>query len=352
MEPTPAELRADARWHLFDIRPETRKFTLVRLDEETYRSASFLDQRVTAQAREGYQYPFARRDELFPPGEAPAQAPLFVFHVGHCGSTLLSRALSAHASVLPVREPLTLRTLADARRDSPHPWRPFSEPDWSAWLGAAHRAHARGFHPGPRALVKATSPCNCLVQPLLERDTRARALLLYVRLETYLAGMLKRDEPPADLLGFARARIMDWQTLAGAPPFSLDVLTRPELAALAWMTSMQLLLNAAAAFPDRTRLLDFDDFLGDPEAHLESAASFLGLDAVTPALLREYPGLASRYAKDPSHPYSARRRAEVLRAVATRDRDAIHAGLDWAAAQATDAPAFEGCLEHARAPAG
>ncbi len=180
MEPAAPEVHADARWHLYDLRPETRKFTLIHLDEDTYRSASFLDERVTGQAREGYRYPFERRDELLLPDDTTGAGPRFIFHVGHCGSTLLSRALSADASVLPVREPLTLRTLADARRDLAHPWRPFPEAGWADWLRAACRAHARGFHAGQRALIKATSQCGNLVKPVLGNDTRARALLVYV----------------------------------------------------------------------------------------------------------------------------------------------------------------------------
>jgi hypothetical protein len=349
MEPAAPDVRADARWHLYDIRPEARRFTLIRLDEDSYRSASFLDERVTGQAREGYRFAFERRDELLPAAGDAARAPLFIFHVGHCGSTLLSRALSAHEDVLPVREPLTLRTLADARRDLPHPWRPFSEDGWRAWLQAALGAHARGFHPRQRALVKATSQCNNLVRPVLACDRRARAVLLYVRLETYIAGMLKREEPPADLLGFARARIMDWEALAGDPPFSLDALTRPELAALAWMSAMQQLLDASAAHPERTLLLDFDAFLAAPDERLPEVAAFCGLDAATPALLGAYPALASRYAKDPAHPYSARRRQQVLAAVAARDGDAIRAGLEWARARGAEAPAFEACLAYASA---
>ena len=352
MEPAAADVRADARWHLFDLRPEARKFTLVRLEEATYRSASFLDQRVTGQAREGYQYPFSRREAFFPPGAAPEAAPMYLFHVGHCGSTLLSRALAADDAVLPVREPLTLRALADARRDAAHPWRMLSAAEWAAWLDAVHAAHARGFREGQRALVKATSHCNNLVGPLLERDPRARALLLYVPLETYLAGMLKREEPPADLLGFARARVMDWQALAGAPSFSLDALSRPEQAALAWMTSMRQLLAAAEAFPGRTRLMDFDAFLADPQAHLPAAAAFLGLEGLSAKLVRAYPELASRYAKDPSHPYSAQRRARVLEAVATRDAAAIRQGLAWAEARSAEAPVFEPCLRHLTATEG
>ena len=38
----------------------------------------------------------------------------FIFHTGHVGSTLVSRLLDETGDVLSLREPLPLRTLADA----------------------------------------------------------------------------------------------------------------------------------------------------------------------------------------------------------------------------------------------
>ena len=55
----------------------------------------------------------------------PTPDPRFIFHIGHCGSTLLSRALDASLRTLPLREPLTLRRLAaqeTERRAELLPW--------------------------------------------------------------------------------------------------------------------------------------------------------------------------------------------------------------------------------------
>ena len=87
---------------------------LLRLDEAAYRAASFLDDRILAPGLNGGW-------TSLPNVVAAAQdivhgRPLhFIFHTGHVGSTLLSRLLDESGCVLSLREPLPLRTLADAR---------------------------------------------------------------------------------------------------------------------------------------------------------------------------------------------------------------------------------------------
>ena len=86
---------------------------LVRMNARAYRAASFLDDRILGPATEG----------SWLPGPAVAQCarqvvggkPVhYIFHTGHVGSTLLSRLLDEPAACSGLREPLPLRTVADA----------------------------------------------------------------------------------------------------------------------------------------------------------------------------------------------------------------------------------------------
>ena len=87
---------------------------LVQLGESVYRTASFLDDRIlTSDVKGSWVSLGSVLDAAQAIGE---RKPLhFIFHTGHVGSTLLSRLLDESGCVLSLREPLPLRTLADAR---------------------------------------------------------------------------------------------------------------------------------------------------------------------------------------------------------------------------------------------
>ena len=70
-----------------------------------------------------------------PPGTAPAGA---IFHVGRCGSTVLSQALKHHGGVVVYAEPLPLNDLLS----TPRAWRRESIIAALRSLGAAFAAHA------------------------------------------------------------------------------------------------------------------------------------------------------------------------------------------------------------------
>src|SRR4051812_34839527 len=86
---------------------------LVHLNESAYRAASFLDDRILTPGLKGAWA--GLESTLGAAGSGVAGKPLhFIFHTGHVGSTLLSRLLDESGCVLSLREPLPLRTLADA----------------------------------------------------------------------------------------------------------------------------------------------------------------------------------------------------------------------------------------------
>ncbi len=334
---------ANAMWHLYDFSTQDDAATLVQLEESSYRQAAFLDQRVLplAHARELLALR-ALQDGL---RDAPRSPPLAacIFHLGHCGSTLLSRALAASPRVLPLREPLTLRQLSAALQNGPA-----SQPS-PAWLGLLEMtltAHARVFQPGQRAMLKATSTCNSLIAPVLHARPHCPAILMYVRLEDYLAGMLGKLQAPADLRGQLNHRLADWQQLAGAPVLSADALNEPQLAALAWLTGMQHLLGAHQQFGQRTRLLDFEQFLAQPEHYLAELARFTGLEQESTALLTAWPDIATSYSKKTDEPYSAFNRRKTLQRGRSLRADDIRSGLDWASQQTAAVPALTPCEEY------
>ena len=328
------EISAPA-WHLYDFNHALQQATLLQLGESDYRAASFLDQRVEALAKQRRELPLHDLQDALGVEARPARC---IFHLGHCGSTLLSRALAASPNVLPLREPLTLRRLA-------------SDPAARHLLPLVLAAHTRVFHPAQVAMIKASSVCNQLIEPVLRHHPDSRAILLYVPLETYLAGMLGKFTSPVDLSAQAKSKLADWQAIPGTAPLFVEDLDTTQLAVLAWLTSMYFLLAAIDSFPRQALLLDFEMLLADAEASLVHCASFMGLglelQRETAVILAAWPEISTSYSKQPDLPYSAFNRRKTLQRGRSTRGDDIERGLSWARSlvSATAKPAGSQSLE-------
>jgi len=279
------------------------------LSEHDYRAASFLDRRLlTAERRTGT----VPRDLLRPGLAALPRGCDFIFHVSHCGSTLLSRLLAGDPAVLPLREPAILRQAALRGADD-------------RMADDALPLLARTFRPGQRAMIKATSVVNRIAAPLLHHADDALGLLVTVPAETFLAAVL--DGSPGDILAHAGERFTRLQE-CGVPmtggPESLGV---GEAAAAGWLCENLTLADLARRFPDRTTWLDFDRFLAAPAAGLAAALAAFGLTADPAAILAG--GVMTRYAKRPEVAYDAAFRHRLLADARARLGDAIEAGLSW-----------------------
>lgn len=104
----------------------------------------------------------------------------WIFHVAHCGSTLLARALDQPATNLILREPLALRQLALA-------------PD-AARLTLVAGMLGKRYQPELPNVVKANVPVNFLLPRLLATDPAAPAIFLYLDLPDYLLAILRSTD--------------------------------------------------------------------------------------------------------------------------------------------------------------
>src|SRR5688500_13065439 len=85
------------------------------MDRAAYHRSIFLDGRISPAANQTMKIPVGA---LIDPARKPRTTG-WIFHVAHCGSTLLARALDRPSGNLVLREPLALRQLAlapDAQR--------------------------------------------------------------------------------------------------------------------------------------------------------------------------------------------------------------------------------------------
>ena len=309
---TPDDLRqavvGSAALFPFAPTPTADGLRFIVLSEADYRHASFLDQRLVGPASRCGDIPWewlARWGDELPLGCD------FVFHVSHCGSTLLSRLLGEVPKVLALREPSLLRAAAHAPPD--------------ARLALLTRLWSRSFHPGQRPLVKATSHVNRIGEVLLTMVPDARAILMWVDAETFLAAVL--DGSPGDIVSGAASRLTRLSALGRTVPEPLAALSPGETAAMSWLCERLTLDRLARAHPQRTLGIDFDRFLADMPGALDRVLDHLQLPAATAGL--NWQRIVGEYSKRPGVPYDFAFRTALLERSKALHRQEIDRGLAW-----------------------
>jgi hypothetical protein len=346
--PQPAsqqEINDSPRWHLYDYEFEQQTFSLMRIEVSLYREASFLDSRVAKYNCPTVRYEMQHMARMFPRLGDARGATGFIFHIGHCGSTLLSRALAVSPRILPFREPVSLRSLSADRRELETPMSFLTTAAWDWLLTTVLDSLSRRFRADQVNVVKATSTGNNLIGPILRESPRHRAILLYVSLESYLATMLGKEKRGGDLWSQARTRMHDWTEIADAPRISLHQLREPHLAALSWLTSMNHMLFAREVFGDRLMMMDFEDLLADPESNLSAAAAFFGVEAEAARVVTQFPQVSSAYSKRPDRRFTPETRAHLLDLTRQTQADDIATGDAWARSQIAQTPVLERCSD-------
>lgn len=308
----------------------SRRLLFLTLDEQRLRDAPFLDNRVLAAGMQGAWVPLDALGDRQPTARSPD--PSWIFHIGHCGSTLLSRLLPQIGPLLPIREPPALRTLAQARRRLDSGESGPSTEDWDRTFDLLLSLYSRSYRAGEAALIKATSDCSNLVVPALKARPGSKAVLMYVSLDRYLSTMIVEGAPRPDIEGHAATRLMDLEAFMGAPDeVGLTELGPAQRVVVSWLSGIAWLHQAKIVLGDRVMTLDFDDLLSDGRGALRATASFLDLPIDDGAITDAIEGPVMRtYAKAPDHPYTPASRAAQLAENYARSSGLIDEGLRWA----------------------
>jgi hypothetical protein len=333
--------------HAFDAVGDTMKF--VRLQRADYDGASFLDERVLTPRTASSVMPWAEAAQAIAMADLEERCH-FIFHIGHVGSTLLSRLLGAVPGAFSVREPLVLRTLSQVRE-------PRAQVPW-AGDGAAFEAHlggclkllSRTFVAQQVAIVKATSFVSEMAAELLTRGSAPKAVLMYVSAESYLATILGGANSRHEAVLLAPSRWQRMQRRLGAHPSNAAPLGEGETLAMSWACEMAGLVAAGVAgvAGERVLPLDFDRFLAEPARWLQAACRHLDLQASAAELDMLLAGpLMHRYSKGLEHPYDAGLRRDVLNHARHVHGLEIRRGLRWLDRLAASHPTLGGVLAFA-----
>jgi hypothetical protein len=306
---------------------------LVRLDEAVYRSASFLDRRIL----EGHpQQATAASAALGSAAAALTPQAHYIFHIGHVGSTLVSRLLGELPGLFSVREPALLRELA---------LNPARERVWDALdLRDTLSLLGRRWHPAQRAVIKASSFVSEIAGRVLEVDAGAAAIFMFTPALAYLRCIMGGPNSRLESQALAPSRLARLrQRLGGAP--AADPGSEGEWIAMSWLCEMVCLEEAARRFAARVMWMDFDEFLVSPQARFEAVLSVLGAAADREEIAALLAGpLMRRYSKAPEYAYDAALRREVLASAEREHAAEIRRGMAWLATLAARHPVIDGIL--------
>ena len=326
--PTADEIARDATWLAQALDPNEGAVRLVAMDRDSYRAASFLDDRMLQAPVDKQIVPWtlveeAMRDEL----RSDAR---WIFHIGHVGSTLVSRLLGEIEGVLAVREPRLLRDLALT---------PAEVRD--RYTSPVSKLMSRTFRDSEVACVKATSFASEIADALVPPGERA--LFMYATPRNYVASILAGENSIKEARMLAGSRS---QRLNGRGLY-LPAQGDAEIAAAAWACEMTALEQVAERAPDRRIIwADFDAMLGDMANALCQVADFFGFETARIPEIAAGP-LMSRYSKAMEYEYSPNLRRELIGEAAERFASEIKDALAMLARGAEKSPLLARALARA-----
>jgi hypothetical protein len=305
---TLADLLASPDHYLHSFDGETAVF--VPMSRTAYHRSIFLDGRISPEREGSAQLPLAP----FLAQRPIAQRTGWIFHVAHCGSTLLARALDQPATNLILREPLALRQLALA-----------PDGDKLALVAAMLGKRYRDELPN---VVKANVPVNFLLPELVALDPDAPAIFLYLELREYLLAILRSADHRAWLQRVTQQLASHLGDLSRA--------SDGERAAALWAGQIRNFSRALGVMP-QARSLDAESFFAEPAAVLLAAAEHFSipLDAAGVQAVVAGPLFAS-YSKNPTLAFDNAARVARRQALAPSLAQDVAQAHDWIEQHAPD----------------
>ena len=330
--PAAGEIARDAKWLAQALDPSAGLVRLIAMDLDSYRAASFLDDRMLQQPVDAQVVPWTVVQEAVS-GQLRSDA-RWIFHIGHVGSTLVSRLLGELDGVVALREPRLLRDLTLA-----------SSAVREAYLAPVPKLMSRTFGEHQLACVKATSMVSEIAPALVPPGQRA--LFMYATPSNYVASILAGPNSLNELRALAdtrrarmKERVSGLEGQAGSDA---------HLAAVAWACEMTSLERASDRMADRSiAWANFDVMLADMPEALRRAAGHFGFSTDLRQLETIATGpLMRRYSKALEHDYSASLRRDLIAEAERRHARDIESALAMLHSAAEKSPLLARALARA-----
>ncbi len=287
---------------------ESNSVQFIRLTEQDYQQASFLDSRILRPETPNARIHWSELNDALV--EIPTALD-FIFHISHTGSTLISRMLGQHPECFSIREPAVLRQLLE---DKGKPV-----------IGQVLQLLSRTFRKSQRSLVKVTSVVSEIGTELMAQESNSRAMLLFIRPQSFIPAMLGGAMSDIENSLQSRWRRLFAKGIVDNP--NLPNLSPGERVAMSWLSEYASLATISHAYPTRTLWLDFESFLRDQLLHTQQMQDFLGLRGAPESLLQ--PEIMNRYAKQPQVAFNEAARNSLITDSRQANELEVNHGLNW-----------------------
>src|ERR1700761_7207046 len=197
-------LPQDASWFPHSTEARSDTVNLVHVSRLELEQASFLDERLLTSQIKGLQVSWKEILGALD-GKLPERCH-YIFHIGHVGSTLLSRLMGSHRAALSLRDPLILRNFAQLAAESVPP-EGFRGADFETRLASTVQLLSRTFKQGEVSIIKATSFVSELAARLMSRPASPHAVMVFVSPESYLASIFSGPTSRQEAKIHLRARL-------------------------------------------------------------------------------------------------------------------------------------------------
>lgn len=282
------------RPNLFLLAFEPAHGVFVEMNREAYHRSIFFDMRIAPVKKDGLKIPLAPLIELQEREFSEIRPISYIFHVAHCGSTLLARALDEPGENLVVREPMPLRQLA-VEAGSGFYGAP--APDaWKKRLDLACALLGRSYTPNGPVIVKGNVPVNFIAKQLVDRSPGQPSILLYFPFEHYLLAIL-RSPNHRKWVGSVIGELQ--RGVSAHAPLAAGMSVAQGAAAL-WLAQMRIYADILATHP-KAASLDAEVFFNHPREAVAASFRHFGMSCPDERLDAIIGGeLFARYSKNPS----------------------------------------------------
>ncbi|QIL01741.1 hypothetical protein G7078_02350 [Sphingomonas sinipercae] len=309
------------RLFLHELRLAGDEAMLLPVAATGLRSATFLDGRENFSAGQA-QFAGAAQFLAGQPATADAR---FIFHIGFCGSTLLSRLLDVPGATLVLREPHCLANIVN---------QPLDEATLQSVLPPVIAHLSQPWAANERVVIKPSNWANALLGRIVRPSSRA--VFMTDSRQRFLTAVLRGGQDRVAFTARLAARLGGDDPelgalvgLAAAAPDADRQLAR--LVLVAHEIQLRRFRDAASTLPaDRRAWVSAAALDHDPMAVLGQASAALDLALAPEQLAANVERWSKSHAKDPGRAFSPSNEASANAAVAARFGALIADTLDWA----------------------
>jgi len=245
----------------------------VEMNRDSYHRSIFCDARIISSTGSRVKASFSDVYNYFSSNSWSKPELNFIFHIAHCGSTLLSRALDLKHENLVYREPFALRELAVDFASATHPLD--SDQIWKQKFELATGLLGRKYEAEQRIIIKANVPINFIIPQLMDINQNSKGIFLYHTLEHYLLSILKSQNHQNWIKSVTRLVGKSADAIVGINEQQRADLSVPQLAAYLWLAQMSIYNEMLNKYPG-TCSLNAEEVFNNPQPTLTSAFTFIG----------------------------------------------------------------------------